>query len=114
MDIFFDGVIIFFGCYIFYIYYLMKVKQDVREGMLLPKGYSFQRCKDKEGYIREMGPKLLVYGAEVLLCGVAGFVEDTYGNLGIVYLVVMVLFVVLTIWFAIQARNAVKKYWGAP
>lgn len=108
---FMDMAIIAIGAYILYIYYLMKFKGEVREGMLLPKGTKPERCKDLPAYIGEMSGKVLLYGAAVLLCGVLGFLEDEYLILGKYYLLVLLGFIGLTVWFAVQSRNAIRKYW---
>lgn len=108
---FMDLAIAAVGIYILYIYYLMKFRGEFREGMLLPKGIRPDQCKDREGYIREMSGKVLFYGVVVLLCGIAGYLEDEFLLLGNAYLLVLVGFVACTVWFAIKSRNAIKKYW---
>ncbi|MDO5540983.1 MAG: hypothetical protein Q4F83_13115 [Eubacteriales bacterium] len=106
-----DIIIILSGLYLLYTYYLMKFKGEVKESILLPKDLPLKKCKDISAYISEMSPKVLIYGAVVVLCGVVGLVEDVYHVLGWIYLAAILVFVVVSAWFIVQAKNAVKKYW---
>ncbi|MDO4521597.1 MAG: hypothetical protein Q4B57_00460 [Eubacteriales bacterium] len=106
-----DIIIAACGVYILYIWYLLKFKGEIKESMLLPKDLPVKKCSDKAAYIAEMSWKVLLYGIVVLLCGALGVWQDTYGSLGIVYFGCLVIFVGVTIWFALQTKKAVKKYW---
>ncbi len=106
-----DLLIVGCGVYVLYVYYCLKFKGEIKEALLLPKGISAGRCKDKEGYIREMSNKVLIFGIVVLACGILCIMEDEYRMLGRFYLLVMLVFAVTTVWFAVQGKKAVKKYW---
>lgn len=108
---FIDIIIILSGFYILYIYYLLKVKGEIKETLLLPKDTPIKKCKDKNAYISEMAPKVLVYGIIVVICGLLGLSESQMQLLGKWYLLVLVVFLCATIWFAGQTKKAVKKYW---
>ena len=104
--------IMFVGCgvYVLYVYYCLKFKGEIKETLLLPKGTDPKRCKDKEAYIAEMSNTVLIYGIAVLFCGVMCILEDEYRLLGNYYLLVLVVFVCVTIWFTVQGKKALKKY----
>lgn len=108
---FMDIIIIVCGVYVLYIFYLLKVKGEIRETLLLPKDLPVNKCKDKAAYIAEMSPKVLIYGIVVVLCGVLGLCESRLGLLGNAYLIVLAVFLAVTVWFAVEAKKAVKKYW---
>lgn len=105
-----DLLIVACGIYVLYSYYQMKTKGIVKEGLLLPKGLSIKRCRDKDAYIAEMGPKLLMYGISMLLCGIVGMLESMYQMLGLGYLIVLAVFLGVTIWFARQTKKAIAEY----
>lgn len=114
MDSWYSLIDIFiFGCgvYLLYCYYLLKVKGEIKEGVLLPKGTSVKKCKDKEGFIQCMAPKLLIYGIAVVLCGALGMLESQMRFMGNWYLAIMAVFLAVTAWFAVAEKKALKKYW---
>ena len=106
-----DLLIVGSGAYIIYVFYELKFAHEIKPGLLLPKGVDPKRCKDKEGYIAQMSPKVLIYGISALVCGFIGIFEDEYQILGNYYLLVLVIFVGITIWFAAQGKKAVAKFW---
>lgn len=106
-----DVIIVLCGVYILYNFYLLRFKGEIKESLLLPKDIQVKKCKDKAGYIAEMSPKVLLYGIVVVICGILGMTESQMGLLGKLYLVVLAVFVAFTIWFAVQTKKSVKKYW---
>ncbi len=109
---FIDIIIIICGGYVLYVYYLLKMKGEIKESLLLPKDISAAKCKDKTAYIAEISPKVLIYGVAVVIFGILGLSESQWGLLGYnIYLVVLLAFAVATVWFARVSKKAVKKYW---
>lgn len=105
-----DMIIIGCGIYVLYGYYQLKTKGIIKEGLLLPKGLSPKRCKDKDGYIADMAPKLLIYGIIMLVCGVVGYLQSLFQKYDALYLVMLVAFLGVTIWFSKQTKKAIAKY----
>ena len=108
---FMDVIIVLSGVYILYNFYLLKFKGEIKESLLLPKDIQVKKCKDKAGYIAEMSPKVLVLGCAVTICGLLGMAETQMQLLGNWYLLVMAVFLAAIIWFVMESRKAVKKYW---
>lgn len=106
-----DVLIVGSSIYVLYVFYQLKFMGEIKEGLLLPKGVNPKHCKNKAAYIAEMSPKVLVYGIAALVCGILGIFEDVYHMLGNYYLLVLIVFVGITAWFAAQGKKAVKKYW---
>lgn len=106
-DIFVVGV----GLYLLYTWYLLKFKGEVKESVLLSKGFPYKRCKDKEGYKAFIGPKLLVLGMIALLAGCVGLINDYQDFLGAYYIIVAVVFFAVVIWFSLMVRKAYKLFW---
>ena len=99
------------GLYIIYAYYLMKVKGIVKESLMLSKDVKFEKCKDKQGYIDFVAPKLLILGICVTLCGGIGVLNDYTQVLGHGYLLVMAVFLGTVIWFSTTIKKAVNRFW---
>ncbi|MDY3920340.1 MAG: hypothetical protein SOZ59_15330 [Candidatus Limivivens sp.] len=110
MFVLIDLLVAGFGVYILYGWYLMAKKGEVKENLVLPKDTNMKRCKDREGYIACIQPKLLVFGIATTVCGAIGVINDFTGLMGNLYLVVTVIFLIFVIWFGIAVRNAAKKY----
>ena len=106
-----DLIILGSGAYIIYCYYLLKFKGEIKEGLLLPKGTNVKKCTDKAAYIKEVANKILLYGIAVLVCGGFGVLETQTGLLGKWYLLVIVVFLAVTFWFALVVKKAGEKYW---
>ena len=107
-----DLIILGSGAYIIYCYYLLKFKGEIKEGLLLPKGTNVKKCTDKAAYIKEVENKILLYGVAVLICGGFGVLETQTGLLGKWYLVVIAVFLVVTVWFAMVVKKSGEKYWS--
>lgn len=106
-----DVIIVLSGIYVLYNFYLLKFKGEIKESLLLPKDIQVKKCKDKQAYITEMAPKVLVLGIAVTVCGLLGMAETQMQLLGNWYLLVMVVFLAAIVWFVIASRKAIKKYW---
>ena len=108
-----DIIILVFGAYIMGQYLLMKKDGELKENMLLPKEVNFKRCKDVPGFIKYMGPKQLVFGATVLLCGVIGILQDATGwdNM-LVYMISIVICLTSIIWYSVSMKKAIKAFWN--
>ena len=106
-----DLIILGSGAYIIYCYYLLKFKGEIKEGLLLPKGTNVKKCTDKAAYIKEVETKILLSGIAVLICGGFGVLETQSGLLGKWYLVVIVVFLAVTVWFAMVVKKSGEKYW---
>ena len=106
-----DLIILGSGAYIIYCYYLLKFKGEIKEGLLLPKGTNVKKCTDKAAYIKEVENKILLDGVAVLICGGFGVLETQTGLLGKWYLVVIAVFLVVTVWFAMVVKKSGEKYW---
>lgn len=111
MFVFLDIIVLGCGFYILYAYYLMKVKGEVKENLLLSPATPIKRCKDKGAYIAYMGPRLLSVGIGALVCGGLGVVNDYTNFMGSWYLLLTLAFLVLVVWFAMAIKKAAKKFW---
>lgn len=111
MNSFMDIIIFGSGVYILYVYYMLKFKKEIKETLLLPKDLPVNKCKDKEGYIAYMSPKVLILGIITLICACFGISESQFHLLGNWYIAVLAVLLAAVIWFIIVSKKATKKYW---
>lgn len=108
LDVIFVGA----GFYVLYGWFIMKTKGEILTSILMNKDVELRKCKDLEGYKAYIAPRMLVFGISALVYGTAGLVNTYVTPLpGILYGAVMVLFLLVLIWFAIQAKKGVQKFW---
>ncbi len=108
-----DLIVIAAGAYMLYGYYLLMTKNEVKEGIMISKAASGKKCKDIEGFKKEMGPKVLLFAVTAILNGCIGLISDYTGWIPAqVFWAVYVLFFVVLIWFVMQARKIEKKYYS--
>lgn len=107
-----DLIIAACGIYVLYSCSVMKSTGKIQGGMLMPKNIDLNKCKDPEGYIREIMPRLLALGIMAFLCGGVGLIMDYTGTIpGAVYLVLMAVFLATLIWYSVTSKKIMKKYW---
>ena len=67
----FIGIIVF-ACGVYAIYSYIKMKKDgeINASILLGKDFMYKKCKDKEAYIKKVGPALLGFGFVAIVYGI--------------------------------------------
>ena len=63
------------GIYVFYACFQLKVKGLINTSILLPKSIDPDKCRDKVGYIKEVFPKMLLFGTVITAYGVIELVN---------------------------------------
>lgn len=111
MFMFMDILVAGCGAYVLYAFYLMKFKGEVKENLLLSQDIKWAKCKDKDGYIAYIAPKLLIMGICTLISGLLGLLNDYTNLFGMGYLIITSIFLAVVIWFAVVIKKAVKKFW---
>ena len=112
MDFVLDLFIALCGAYMIYAAVKMKQTGEIPEGIMVRKGADLSRAKDIPGFIGYMYGKTVVVGICTIICGIVGLVNDTYGGLGMVQLVMTLVFFTAVVIFGIVAAKAQKKYLG--
>lgn len=107
MDVIFVGA----GVYMLYALILMKKTGEIKTELLLSKDVNLKKCKDLEGYKCYIAPKMLIFGLGALLYGAAGLLNTYVTPLGIFYTAALVLFLADLIWFALQSKKGVQRFW---
>lgn len=110
LDSLLDILVLGCGLYCIYLSYKMKVKGSISNPILFSNPVKAAQCKDKEGYIAYMLPRMLLFGVFTTLYGAAGLVNTYVGKLGMVYAVFTLAFLIALIWFFTGARKAYRKF----
>ena len=106
-----DIIVLLVGVYAFYSCYLMKTTGEVKTKLVLSDHTDINKCKDKKGFIDYMFLKLLILGIVSVVYGVVGLIDTYVTPLGIAQLVLMLVFIIYLIWFALKSKKAVTMFW---
>ena len=110
---FLDIIIVAAGCYVFYAWYLLQFKNEIREGLMVTKGTKTGMCRDFPAYKKYMANKTLVFAIVCVLGGVTGLLQDNGFKIAqAAYWIVFAVFLVVICWYGSCARKAQRKYFG--
>ncbi len=112
MESIFGIIIAACGVYCLYGFYLVKIKRELPKGILLPKDMDVKKCRDLEGYCREVQTPLLILGIVAVAQGIADIYNTSVGGIDSVYFALFIIFVIILPWFAVRVRKMNKKYFG--
>ena len=107
-----DIIVVACGIYIFYAYYLLVVKKEIKQGILISQKTDPKKCRDFENYKQYMSIRLLALGIMAIVSGGLGLYQDYVGKVdSVVYLIVYILFFGSLIRYMAGVRKAEKLYW---
>lgn len=101
-----------FGVYGFYAYFQMKKGGPINEALLLGRSYDEYKCKDKEGFIKEALPAVLVFACTAVIYGVVDFIHCFVQPLGFVDAIGLVLFLAVLVWYLAYTSKLKKRYFS--
>ena len=110
---FMDLIFLAAAIYIGYHWYCLQIRGEIKTGILLNKEVDVEKCLDKQGYIREASPKLLLLAVTALAASVLCLLSS-FGVLVVplaVLIGVLALFMIVLIWVGFQGSRLYKKYW---
>ena len=105
-----DIVILVCGVYALYAAYVLKTKGKIIKTFLVFKETDVNTCKDLGAYVASMAPKLSTLAGVMILYGVVSLINTYVVSIMSLYWVMMVALIGTLIWYGIQTRNAMKKY----
>ena len=107
-----DLIVLFAAFYIAFQWYRMKFKGEIRTGLLLNNDVIVEKCMDKENYMREASPLLLILAIAAFIEAAIGIYNSNVAELPMVIsLGGVILFIVILFWFGIRSRKLYLKYW---
>ena len=74
------------------------------------KDLPMRKCKEKEGFMKFMFPRLLVSGILILVNGILGILDDKMGLPLPLSLLPMAIILFVVVWYILYARKAQKLY----
>ena len=87
-------------------------KGEIKQEVLMSKDIELKKCKDLEGYKAYIAPKMVVFGVSAVIYGGMGLVNSYVTPLpSMLYNVMMFVFLLVLIWFALMARKGTEKFW---
>lgn len=108
----FVGILVFgFGIYSLYAAFQMKVKGEINSSLLLSKELIYKKCKDKEAYIKEVFPVLMLFAIVTTLCGAVDVINSFVVDISLAYFISIGVFVVVFALFVVKTTKARKKYY---
>ena len=105
-----DIIVFGFGFYALYSAYVLQREGKIIRTFLVFKETDVEACTDLQGYANFMAPKLWALGGIMILYGAASMVNTYVVNIGTLFGVMMVVFLLALIWYGLEARKAVNKY----
>lgn len=113
MNSIFGIVGLFCGVYALRSWYLVKKTSDIKKSVLYPNMNNapvIKKCNDKEGYIKETLPKLLVIAVFASIYGVAELYNTYVTQIPMVLIPTMILLGIVLIWVMISVKKMNDKY----
>lgn len=108
-----DAVFLLVGLYVLYIAVKLRRSGNPADMQwLLPEDAKLTDCHDAEGFIDDVMPSLVAFGAITTLDGALGLLEDVeLIGLGWVRIVLTALFFAAMVVFLMAERKAVRLNW---
>lgn len=111
MTIWISVLIFLCGLYCLYAAVMMKTRGVINQTILLGKEVQYKKCKDKDGFIKEMFPQMLLFGIVTTLSGLLDIINTFVVDIHVVNTIMLVVFILEFLWFARTSREAKRKYY---
>lgn len=98
------------GLYCIYAYIMMKKTGEINTTILLSKDINVKKCKDKEAYLKEAMPMVLMLGIVAVFYGAVSLFESYIMTIKYLVPISIVIFGGALVWFAVVTTKARKKY----
>lgn len=107
-----DVLILVCGVYLLSATVKMKSTGEIKKSVLINPNLDLNKCKDLEGYKKFLYPRSMALGIATVLLGALGIINSSIMNLGLIYAIALLAIIVVLIWYFIEYRRGVKKFWG--
>ena len=112
MELLLDSLLTIVGVYLIYSAVKMKRTGEVPQGIIVRKDADLSKAPDIPGFISYTYGKIVIIGVCACICGGISIVNDMYGGLTMVQLILAFAFFILLIIFGVFMAKAQKKYLG--
>lgn len=105
-----DLCVLGFGFYALYSAYVLQREGKIIRTFLVFKETDLDSCRDLQGYANFMAPKLYLLGGMMIAYGCIAVLNTYMVDISMLYLVMMAAFFLVLIWYAMEVKKAMKKY----
>lgn len=99
-----------FGFYALYSAYVLQKEGKIIRTFLVFKETDLDSCKDLQGYVNCMAPKLRTFGLVMVIYGATSLINTYLVSIRTLFGVMMAAFFLVLIWYAMEVKKAMKKY----
>ena len=103
-----DVFLIVFGGYL--VYAARNMKKTGKPGNMLLDAEELARCRDSRKMAEEVARYMLPFGAETVLCGIAGTVNMIFYKSNRLNTVILFAFLIMCLWFVTKFRHIREKF----
>lgn len=103
-----DVFLIVFGGYL--VYTARNMKKTGKPGNMLLDAEELARCRDSRKMAEEVARYMLPFGAETVLCGIAGTVNMIFYKSNQLNTVILFAFLIVCLWFVTKFRHIREKF----
>lgn len=105
-----DILVLGCGIYALYSAFVLQREGKIIRTFLVRKDTDLDSCKDLQGYANYMSPKLWLLGVIMILNGLVSLLNTYVVEIQTLFWVMMSIFLITLIWYGMQTRNAMKKF----
>lgn len=105
-----DLLILACGIYALYGAWVLKNEGRIIKTFLVFKDTDVNSCKDLQSYANLMSPKLGTLGAVMVVYGVISMLNAYVVDIHTLYVAIMIIFVLVLIWYGMEVKKAMNKY----
>lgn len=105
-----DLMVFGFGFYALYSAFVLHRDGKIIRTFLVFKDTNIDDCKDLQGYANFMAPKLYSLGAIMIAYGIISILNTYIVEIPTLFVIMMAAFLIVLIWYAIETKKALKKY----
>ncbi|MEI3177833.1 MAG: hypothetical protein V8S31_05700 [Lachnospiraceae bacterium] len=86
------------------------MKKTGKPGNMLLDAEELARCRDSRKMAEEVARYMLPFGAETVLCGIAGTVNMIFYKSNRINTVILFAFLIVCLWFVTKFRHIREKF----
>lgn len=105
-----DLIVLACGVYALYGAWALKSRGKIIKTFLVFKDTDVNSCRDLQAYADLMSPKLGTLGLVMVLYGVIAVLNAHVLDIHTLYMVFTVIFVLVLIWYGIEVKKAMNRY----
>lgn len=111
----FDVVMFGAGAYCLYSWFYMKTKGVIHDNrMTIPSDMSLGSCRDPQGYMSFIMPRMLIFSLVVLAFGGLNLLGNAFPLPREVQFLCLAVTFAAVLWFAFVIKKSIQLFWPTP